>query len=51
VERWTPLASRAVQALAAVMAEAPVPSDPSPVATRIAGEASREMAGVLTPLS
>jgi toluene monooxygenase system protein E len=51
VERWSPLASRALQALADVLADAPVPSDPSSVAARITGEVSREMADALTPPS
>jgi len=51
VERWSPLASRALQALADVLADAPVPSDPSSVAARITGEVSREMADPLTPPS
>lgn len=51
VERWSPLTSRALQALAGVMADAPVPSDPSSVVARITSETSRELADALTPPS
>lgn len=47
IEKWSPLASEALEALAAVTAEAPVPSDPGTVATRIAGQVSRELGAVL----
>jgi toluene monooxygenase system protein E len=43
VEKWRPLASDALEALAGVMAEAPVPSDPSTVTTRITDDVSREL--------
>lgn len=47
VEHWSPLVARAVQALADVVADAPVPSDPSSVATRVVAEAARETADAL----
>jgi toluene monooxygenase system protein E len=43
VEKWRPLASDALEALAGVMAEAPVPSDPNTVSTRITDDVSREL--------
>jgi toluene monooxygenase system protein E len=42
IEKWSPLASQALEAFASVTAEAPVPSDPSTVVTRITDEVSRE---------
>ena len=43
IEKWSPLASEALEAFASVTAEAPVPSDPSVVAARITDEVSREL--------
>jgi toluene monooxygenase system protein E len=42
IEKWSPLASRALADLAAVVAEAPVPLDGGAVAARIAADAARE---------
>jgi toluene monooxygenase system protein E len=47
IEKWSPLASEALEALAGVAAEAPVPSDPSAVAARITDEVSRELGAAL----
>ena len=47
IEKWSPLASEALEALASVTAEAPVPSDPSAVAARITDEVSRELGAAL----
>jgi toluene monooxygenase system protein E len=47
IEKWSPLASEALEALAGVTAEAPVPSDPSAVAARITDEVSRELGAAL----
>ncbi len=47
IEKWSPLASEALEALASVTAEAPVPSDPSVVAARITDEVSRELGAAL----
>ncbi|CAN3128629.1 hypothetical protein ACNUDN_11965 [Mycobacterium sp. smrl_JER01] len=43
IEKWTPLASEALESLAGVTAEAPVPSDPRAVAARITEEVSVEL--------
>lgn len=43
IEKWSPLASDALEALAAVTAEAPVPIDPTAVAARITDEVSRQL--------
>ena len=47
IEKWSPLASEALEAFASVTAEAPVPSDPSTVAARITDEVSRELGAAL----
>ena len=47
IEKWSPLASEALEAFASVTAEAPVPSDPSVVAARITDEVSRELGAAL----
>jgi toluene monooxygenase system protein E len=47
IEKWSPLASEALEAFAEVTAEAPVPSDPSAVAARITDEVSRELGAAL----
>jgi toluene monooxygenase system protein E len=47
IEKWSPLASEALEAFAAVTAEAPVPSDPGAVAARITDDLSRELRAVL----
>src|SRR6201994_2494601 len=49
IEKWSPLASAALEAFADVTAEAPVPFDPTAVAARITGEVSRELGAVLEP--
>ncbi|HEV7852594.1 MAG TPA: toluene hydroxylase, partial [Mycobacterium sp.] len=41
IEKWSPLATEALETFAGVTAEAPVPSDPSEVAARITDEVSR----------
>ena len=48
IEKWSPLASEALEALAGVTAEAPIPLDPSAVAARINGEVSSELSAALT---
>jgi toluene monooxygenase system protein E len=47
IEKWSPLASEALEAIADVTAEAPVPSDPSAVTARITDEVSRELGTAL----
>jgi len=47
IEKWSPLASEALEAFAEVTAEAPVPSDPSVVAARITDEVARELGAAL----
>ena len=47
IEKWSPLASEALEAFAEVTAEAPVPSDPSVVAARITDEVSLELGAAL----
>ena len=47
IDKWSPLASEALEAFADVTAEAPVPSDPSVVAARITDEVSRELGAAL----
>jgi toluene monooxygenase system protein E len=47
IEKWSPLASDALEAFASVAAEAPVPLDPSAVAARITDEVSRELGAAL----
>jgi toluene monooxygenase system protein E len=48
IEKWSPLASRALEALAGIAAEAPVPLDASAAASRIADDLSRETDSMLT---
>ena len=48
VQKWSPLASRALEAFAEVLAEAPVPLDADAVAARITNEVSRETGSMLT---
>ena len=48
IEKWSPLAERALAELAAVVAEAPVPLDAGAVAARIAADVSRETGTALT---
>jgi toluene monooxygenase system protein E len=50
IEKWNPLACRALEALADVLAEAPVPLDADAVAARITNEVSRETDSMLTTL-
>ena len=47
IEKWSPLATEALETFAGVTAEAPVPSDPSAVAARITDEVSRELSAAL----
>jgi toluene monooxygenase system protein E len=47
IDKWSPLASEALEAFASVTAEAPVPFDPSAVAARITDEVSRELDAAL----
>jgi toluene monooxygenase system protein E len=47
IEKWSPPASEALEAFAAVTAEAPVPSDSSALAARITDEVSRELSVAL----
>jgi toluene monooxygenase system protein E len=47
IEKWSPLASEALEAFSGVTAEAPVPFDPSAVAARITDEVSRELGAAL----
>jgi toluene monooxygenase system protein E len=47
IEKWSPLASEALEAFADVTAEAPVPSDPSAVTASITDEVSRELGAAL----
>jgi toluene monooxygenase system protein E len=47
IEKWSPLASEALEAFAGVAAEAPVPCDPHAVAARITDEVSRELSAAL----
>ena len=49
IEKWRPLASEALEALADVFAEAPVPVDPGPVTARITDEVRREVQAALLP--
>jgi toluene monooxygenase system protein E len=48
IAKWTPLATRALEALAGILPEAPVPLDASTVATRITRDVARETAALLT---
>jgi toluene monooxygenase system protein E len=47
IEKWSPLASLALDALAGIAAEAPVPLDASAVATRITDDVSRDTDSML----
>src|ERR1700760_4041640 len=47
IEKWSPLASRALEALAGIVAEAPVPLDASAAATRTSDDVSREADSML----
>jgi toluene monooxygenase system protein E len=47
IEKWSPLASRALEALAGTAAEAPVPLDASAAATRISDDVARETNSML----
>lgn len=47
IEKWSPLASDALEAFADVTAEAPVPFDPGKVVARIADDVSSELRAVL----
>jgi len=49
VDRWLPLATASIEALAAVVAEAPVPLDPGEVTKRITRAVSDELGAVLAP--
>jgi toluene monooxygenase system protein E len=53
IEKWSPLASRALEAFAGIVAEAPEPLDASAVAARITNDVSRETDSMLkaTPTS
>jgi toluene monooxygenase system protein E len=48
IEKWSPLASRALDAFAGIVAEAPVPLDASAMAARITNDVSRETDSMLT---
>ncbi len=48
IEKWTPLASDALEAYAGVVAQAPVPLDPGAVVARIDGDVTRESNPSLT---
>jgi toluene monooxygenase system protein E len=48
IEKWRPLAARALTGLAGIVSQAPVPLAAEEVAARIAGVASRETAAALT---
>jgi toluene monooxygenase system protein E len=47
IEKWAPLASDALDGVAGILAEAPVPFDPSAVTARITDDVAREMDIVL----
>ena len=47
IEKWRPLASEALESFAGIVAEAPVPLDPSAVTARVTEDVSREMDMVL----
>jgi len=47
IEKWSPLASEALECLAGVAAEAPVPSDPGALVARITDDVSCELRAVL----
>ena len=46
VDKWQPLASDALHAAAAILADAPVTMDPAAVAARINNDVSRETAAI-----
>jgi toluene monooxygenase system protein E len=48
IQQWNPLASRAVEAFAEILAEAPVPLDARATCARITSEVSRETDAMLT---
>jgi toluene monooxygenase system protein E len=48
IQKWSPLASRALEAFAEILAEAPVPLDADAVGVRIANEVSQETGSMLT---
>src|SRR5580693_8374643 len=48
IQKWSPLASRALEAFAEILAEAPVPLDADAVTARITNEVSRETGSMLT---
>ena len=45
--KWSPLASRALEAFAGIVAEAPVPLDAKAAATRITDDVSRDTDSML----
>src|SRR5689334_11364277 len=47
IQKWSPLASRALEAFAGTLAEAPVPLDPNAVTARITSDVSRDTDSVL----
>ena len=47
IGKWSPLADRALEALARTLAEAPVPLDASAAATRISDDVSRDTDSML----
>jgi toluene monooxygenase system protein E len=47
IAKWEPLATRVVQALAQVAAEAPIPVDPALVSARVLESARKETASLL----
>ena len=49
IAKWSPLASRALEALAAILAEAPVPLDANAVAARITSDVARHTDLMLNP--
>ncbi len=48
IQKWSPLASRALEAFAEILAEAPVPLDAHAAGVRISNEVSRETDAMLT---
>jgi toluene monooxygenase system protein E len=48
IEKWSPLAARALDAFAGIVADAPVPLDASAVVSRITSDVSRETGAMLT---
>jgi len=47
IQKWSPLASRALEACAGTLAEAPVPLDANAVTARITSDVSRDTDSVL----